>query len=144
MSNPGAPKQLGQHVAMPNSPEEAQLERVPNPHPGTNYVARFTAPEFTSLCPVTGQPDTARIQIRYIPSETCIETKSLKFYLTSFRNHQSFNEEIVNRILSDIVSAVNPREAVVRGDFSPRGGISLTAQASHPQAQWNGLSIDEK
>ena len=131
-------------TSWPQSPDQAKLETFPNRSPQAHYWVHLDFPEFSSLCPVTGQPDTARIQIRYIPSENCIETKSLKFYLTSFRNHQAFNEEIVNRILSDIVSAVNPREAVVRGDFSPRGGISLTAQASHPQAQWNGLSIDEK
>ncbi len=100
-------------------------------------------PEFSSLCPVTGQPDTARIQIRYIPDKVCVETKSLKFYLTSFRNSQAFNEEIVNRILADMVRVLEPKRLVVRGDFSPRGGISLTAQASHPAAEWAGLSIDE-
>jgi 7-cyano-7-deazaguanine reductase len=100
-------------------------------------------PEFSSLCPVTGQPDTARLQIRYIPDQVCVETKSLKFYLTSFRNTASFNEEIVNRVMVDLVAILQPKKLVVRGDFSPRGGISLTAQASYPQSEWAGLSMDE-
>lgn len=118
------------------------METFPNRSPQNHYWVHLDFPEFSSLCPVTGQPDTARIQIRYIPDQVCVETKSLKFYLTSFRNHQAFNEEIVNRILQDIVTAIAPKEAIVRGDFSPRGGISLTAQASHPQQQSQGLSID--
>jgi len=83
------------------------------------------------------------LQIRYIPDEVCVETKSLKFYLTSFRNTASFNEEIVNRVLADLLAALKPKKLVVRGDFSPRGGISLTAQASYPESEWVGLSIDE-
>ena len=81
------PTQLGQHVPMPGSPEEATLERVPNPHPDTNYVARFTVPEFTSLCPVTGQPDFAHLVIDYVPGPWLLESKSLKLYVASFRNH---------------------------------------------------------
>jgi 7-cyano-7-deazaguanine reductase len=84
------------------------------------------------------------MQIRYVPNQICVETKSLKFYLTSFRNSKAFNEEIVNRILADLVAALDPKEVVVRGDFSPRGGISLTAQAAHPASQWQGLSIDDR
>ncbi len=116
----------------PKSPEEATLETFPNRSPENNYWVLLDFPEFCSLCPVTGQPDTARIRIQYLPAEKCIETKSLKFYLSSYRNHPSFNEEIVNRILSDLSSAVLPKEMKVRGDFSTRGGISLTAQASYP------------
>lgn len=129
-------------TSWPQSPSDAKLETFPNHSPQSHYWVHLDFPEFSSLCPVTGQPDTARIQIRYIPDKVCIETKSLKFYLTSFRNHQSFNEEIVNRVLADIVAASQPREAIVRGDFSPRGGISLTAQASFPGPQPQGLSID--
>ncbi len=117
----------------PQSPEDATLETFPNRTPQNDYWVLLDFPEFCSLCPVTGQPDTARIRIKYQPDEKCIETKSLKFYLSSYRNHPSFNEEIVNRILSDLSSAVNPKAMTVRGDFSPRGGISLTAQADYPQ-----------
>jgi 7-cyano-7-deazaguanine reductase len=127
----------------PQSPDQAKLETFPNRSPHQAYWVHLDFPEFSSLCPVTGQPDTARIQIRYIPDKVCVETKSLKFYLTSFRNSQAFNEEIVNRILADMVRVLEPKRLVVRGDFSPRGGISLTAQASHPVSEWQGLSIDE-
>ena len=127
----------------PPSPDEAKLETFPNRSPQHAYWVHLDFPEFSSLCPVTGQPDTARIQIRYIPDKVCVETKSQKFNLTSFRNSQAFNEEIVNRILADMVRVLEPKRLVVRGDFSPRGGISLTAQASHPTAEWAGLSIDE-
>lgn len=126
----------------PNSPDEAKLEIFPNKNPEHHYWVHLDFPEFSSLCPVTGQPDTARIQIRYTPQATCIETKSLKFYLTSFRNQAAFNEEIVNRILADIVMACAPRECIVRGDFSPRGGISLTAQAAHPASVTAALTKD--
>jgi 7-cyano-7-deazaguanine reductase len=124
----------------PSSPQEAKLEIFPNKSPQSHYWVHLDFPEFSSLCPVTGQPDTARIQIRYTPASTCIETKSLKFYLTSFRNTASFNEEIVNRILSDLVAACSPHECIVRGDFSARGGISLTAQASYPSANQAALT----
>ena len=128
----------------PQSPDEAKLETFPNRSPQQYYWVHLDFPEFSSLCPVTGQPDTARIQIRYIPKFVCVETKSLKFYLTSFRNSKAFNEEIVNRILTDLVETLNPKELVVRGDFSPRGGISLTAEASHPPTQKRALSIKDK
>lgn len=119
----------------PQSPEEATLETFTNRSPENAYWVLLDFPEFCSLCPVTGQPDTARIKIQYIPAEKCIETKSLKFYLSSFRNHPSFNEEIVNRILEDLSKAVQPKKMKVRGEFSSRGGISLTAQASYPYTE---------
>ena len=125
MSNPGAPKQLGQHVAMPYSPEEAQLERVPNPHPGTNYVARFTAPEFTSLCPVTGQPDFAHIVIDYVPGDWLVESKSLKLYLSSFRNHGAFHEDCTVRIAKDLAALLEPKWLRIGGYWYPRGGIPI-------------------
>src|SRR5262245_49094423 len=87
------PLQLGQHVPVPASPEVARLDRVPNPHPDTDYAARFTAPEFTVLCPITGQPDFAHLVIDYVPRAWLLESKSLKLYLTSFRNHGAFHEE---------------------------------------------------
>jgi len=118
---------------LPSCPEEAQLEVFPNQRPGRRYWITLNAPEFSSLCPVTGQPDAARILIRYVPGETIVETKSLKFYLASFRNQPAFNEEIVNRILDDLVAALQPRELIVRGEFAPRGGIQLTTEATYPE-----------
>lgn len=116
---------------LPASPDEAQLETFPNRSPERDYWIQLDCPEFTSLCPVTGQPDFAAIQIRYIPDVFCVETKSLKFYLASFRNRPSFNEEVVNRILDDLVAAVDPRHLVIRGQFGSRGGISLSVEAEH-------------
>lgn len=117
---------------LPASPDEASLETFPNRTPGRHYTIHLSAPDFASLCPVTGQPDSAHIEILYIPDALCIETKSLKFYLASYRNHASFNESIVNRILDDLVAAAAPRQALVRGRFAPRGGIQLTCEARHP------------
>lgn len=119
---------------LPASPDEATLETFPNRSPGRDYWIQLDCPEFTSLCPVTGQPDFAEIVIRYVPDELCVETKSLKFYLASFRNRPSFNEEVVNRILDDLVAAVDPRRMTIRGQFGSRGGISLSVEAEHPQA----------
>ena len=116
----------------PTKPSADILETFPNRYPQRSYWIRFDCAEFTSLCPVTGQPDFAKIRIEYIPGDRCVETKSLKFYLASFRNTQSFNEEISNRILEDLVTACNPRRAIVHGEFSPRGGISVTVDAAHP------------
>ena len=117
---------------LPGSPDEAALETFPNRTPGRNYTIHLSQPDFSSLCPVTGQPDAAHIEIYYIPDQLCVETKSLKFYLASYRNHASFNEVIVNRILDDLVKACSPRQAVVRGRFAPRGGIQLTCEARFP------------
>jgi len=117
---------------LPRSPEEARLEVFANRNAGRNYWIELDYPEFSSLCPVTGQPDSARLTIRYIPDRLCLETKSLKFYLASFRNLPSFNEDIVNRILDELSGACAPRRMVVKGRFSPRGGIRLTATAAFP------------
>ena len=119
------PSQLGKHVPMPNSPEEAELERVPNPHPDTNYVARFAAPEFTSLCPVTGQPDFAHLVIDYVPGDHLVESKSLKLYLSSFRNHGAFHEDCTIRIAKDLVALLEPRWLRIGGYWYPRGGIPI-------------------
>ncbi|MEI6177072.1 MAG: preQ(1) synthase [Verrucomicrobiota bacterium] len=119
---------------LPSSPEEARLEVFPNHRPGRRYWITLNCPEFSSLCPVTGQPDSARIVIRYVPGDRCVETKSLKFYLASYRNQPAFNEEIVNRILDDLVSAIQPQELIVRGEFAPRGGIQLTTEATYPES----------
>lgn len=117
---------------LPASPEEAKLETFPNCRPGRRFWITLDCPEFSSLCPVTGQPDTAHMVIRYVPDESCVETKSLKFYLASFRNLPAFNEEVVNRILDDLVTAMHPKEIHIEGKFGSRGGIQLTCSASHP------------
>lgn len=116
---------LGSEVRGYASPEEAVLERVSNPHPDTRYLARFTAPEFTSLCPVTGQPDFAHLVIDYVPGPWLVESKSLKLYLTSFRNHGAFHEDCtvaVGRRLADLLEPVWLR---IGGYWYPRGGIPI-------------------
>ena len=114
----------------PQSPEETTLETFTNLYPERDYIITFNCPEFTALCPVTGQPDFGKITIRYIADKTCIESKSLKMFLFSFRNHNSFHEEVVNMILSEIEQACSPRWCEVEGDFMPRGGIALNIKAS--------------
>jgi 7-cyano-7-deazaguanine reductase len=117
---------------VPASPDEATLEHFPNSHPGRDYWITFDCPEFTSLCPITGQPDFGHITIRYVPNRRCLESKALKLYLGAFRNHGAFHEAVVNRILDDLVRTVRPRRAIVRGDFNRRGGIAIIVEASHP------------
>jgi 7-cyano-7-deazaguanine reductase len=116
---------------VPSSPAQATLETFPNPN-RRRYRIHFETADFTSLCPVTGQADFAKIAIDYIPNKVCVESKSLKFYLASFRNERAFNEAITNRILDDFVRACQPREASVTAAFSARGGIALTVRASFP------------
>ena len=111
---------------------DRQLETFDNPRPERRYEIAFDCPEFTCLCPRTGQPDFATIRIRYIPDRLCVELKSLKLYLWSFRDEGAFHEEITNRILDDLVGAVAPREMVVEGDFLIRGGIHTVVTARHP------------
>ena len=125
MSDPLTPTLLGQYVAQPASPEEARLDRVPNPHPGTLYLARFTAPEFTALCPVTGQPDFAHLVIDYAPADWLIESKSLKLYLGSFRNHGAFHEDCTLAIGKKIVEVAEPAWLRIGGYWYPRGGIPI-------------------
>lgn len=117
--------QLGRNVPVPAGPEEAALEAVPNPHPDTNYVARFTCPEFTSLCPVTGQPDFAHLVIDYVPYRLLVESKSLKLYLTSFRNHGAFHEDCTIGIAKRLVGLLAPRYLRMAGYWYPRGGIPI-------------------
>ncbi len=116
---------LGSPVKIPASPEEAVLERVPNPHPDTHYVARFAAPEFTSLCPVTGQPDFAHLVIDYVPKEWLIESKSLKLYLASFRNHGAFHEDCTVAIGKRLSALLDPHYFRIGGYWYPRGGIPI-------------------
>ena len=115
----------------PASPEEARLETFPNQHKN-HFLIEFDCLDFTSLCPVTQQPDYAKILIKYIPNERCIETKSLKYYLQSFRDQKAFNEQIVNAIASDLVKACDPKWIRVRGEFVSRGGIALTTIVEYP------------
>lgn len=115
----------------PESPDQARLETFANRYAGRDYWITFDCPEFTSLCPVTGQPDFGRLTIRYVPDQRCIESKSLKLYLFSFRNYGTFHEEVVNRVLDDIVAACQPRKAIVLGEFLPRGGISIRVEARY-------------
>jgi 7-cyano-7-deazaguanine reductase len=117
--------QLGRSVAGFASPEAAVLERVPNPQSDAAYVARFTAPEFTSLCPVTGQPDFARLIIDYAPDKWLIESKSLKLYLASFRNHGAFHEDCTVSIGRRIVAVAAPTWLRIAGFWYPRGGIPI-------------------
>nr|WP_218042280.1 preQ(1) synthase [Eikenella glucosivorans] len=107
------------------------LETFDNKHPGNDYFVKFVCPEFTSLCPITGQPDFATIIIRYIPDIKMVESKSLKLYLFSFRNHGDFHEDCINIIMKDLIKLMNPRYIEVFGEFTPRGGIAI-----HPFANW--------
>ncbi len=117
--------QLGRKVPLPDNPEEAVLDRVPNPHPDTLYVARFTAPEFTSICPVTGQPDFAHLVIDYVPNGWLVESKSLKLYLTAFRNHGAFHEDCTVAIGKRLVDLLQPHYLRIGGYWYPRGGIPI-------------------
>jgi 7-cyano-7-deazaguanine reductase len=123
---------LGRSQAkLPKSPNEARLETFPNPA-HRNYWIHFETDDFTSVCPITGQPDFARINIAYVPDRLCVESKSLKFYLASYRNVRAFAEAITNRILDDFVKACAPREATITAQFSARGGIALSVRAEYP------------
>ena len=108
-----------------------ELETFPNPNPGRDYEIRFDCPEFTCVCPKTGQPDFATIRIRYTPDQKCVELKSLKLYLWSFRDQGHFHEAVTNMILDDLVAATDPRHMTVEGDFLIRGGITTVVVASH-------------
>ena len=117
--------QLGRAVEWPATPDEAQIDRVPNPQRDTNYLVRFTVPEFTSLCPVTGQPDFAHLTIDYVPDKYLVESKSFKLYLTSFRNHGAFHEACTIRIAKDLVATLEPRWLRIGGYWYPRGGMPI-------------------
>jgi 7-cyano-7-deazaguanine reductase len=117
--------QLGQQTPTPQNPDDARLERVPNPHAGTLYLTRFVAPEFTSLCPVTGQPDFAHIVIDYVPGDWLVESKSLKLYLTSFRNHGAFHEDCSVAIGKRIHAFTEAKWLRISAYWYPRGGIPI-------------------
>ncbi|MFC0283438.1 preQ(1) synthase [Camelimonas abortus] len=118
-------RHLGRQTAAPADPESAALDRVPNPHPDTDYVARFTAPEFTSICPVTGQPDFAILVIDYVPDKWLVESKSLKLYLHAFRNHGAFHEDCTVAIGKRLAGLLEPRYLRIGGYWYPRGGIPI-------------------
>jgi 7-cyano-7-deazaguanine reductase len=124
--------QLGSKTPLPSSPDKARIESFDNPHPRRDYWIKFDCPEFTSICPVTGQPDFGKIVIEYVPGPRCIESKSLKLYLGSYRNEGAFAERVANRILDDLVAAVKPRRMIVAAEFTARGGISIRVTATHP------------
>src|ERR1700712_4826653 len=117
--------QLGQHVVQPTSPDKAVLEAVPNPHTDVDYLIRFTAPEFTTLCPITGQPDFAHFVIDYVPGKTIVESKSLKLYLTSYRNVGSFHEATTIAIAKAVIATIRPKYLRIGGYWYPRGGIPI-------------------
>lgn len=131
--------QLGREAPVPERPEDAVLDRVPNPHPGETYLVRFTCPEFTTLCPITGQPDFAHIVIDYVPGEWLIESKSLKLFLFSFRNHGGFHEETTVGIGKRLAERLAPVFIRVGGYWYPRGGIPIDVfwqKRSVPDRVW--------
>lgn len=109
-----------------------ELQTFPNPRPGRAFEVYFDCPEFTCVCPLTGQPDFATIKITYVPDQLCVELKSLKLYLWSYRQEGAFHEDVTNRILDDLVKAISPKKMTVVGDFAVRGGIRTVVTAQHP------------
>ena len=131
--------QLGQAAQQPQSPEQAVLERVGNPHPQLRYCIRFTAPEFTSLCPLTGQPDFAHLVIDYVPNDWIVESKSLKLYLASFRNHGAFHEACTLDIAQRLMGLLTPHWLRIGGYWYPRGGIPIDVfwqSGAPPESVW--------
>lgn len=131
--------QLGGETKLPASPEEAVLERVPNPQKDVDYNVRFTAPEFTSLCPITGQPDFAHLMIDYVPGEWLIESKSLKLFLGAFRNHGAFHEDCTVSIARRLVETIEPKWLRIGGYWYPRGGMPIDVfyqTGSTPKDVW--------
>ncbi len=117
--------QLGAKAELPASPQAAVIETVANPHPGTPYLVRFTCPEFTALCPMTGQPDFAHLVIDYVPEARLVESKSLKLYLASFRNHGAFNEDCTLAIAKRLIAELEPKWLRIGGYWNPRGGMPI-------------------
>ncbi len=132
-------QQLGEQSALPNSPDDAVLESVENPQADVNYVVRFTAPEFTSLCPMTSQPDFGHMMIDYIPDQKLVESKSLKLFLGSFRNHGAFHEDCTISIAKRIIDEIKPKWLRIGGYWYPRGGIPIDlfyAYGEIPKGVW--------
>lgn len=131
-----------QHTVYSSDYSPEVLETFPNKHPENDYFVKFNCPEFTSLCPITGQPDFAAIYISYIPAEKMVESKSLKLYLFSFRNHGDFHEDCVNIIMKDLIKLMQPKYIEVWGKFLPRGGISIDPYCNYgiPDTKWEKLA----
>jgi len=132
-------KHLGQQSELPADPDDAVLDAVPNPQKGMAYVVRFTAPEFTSICPVTGQPDFARLVIDYVPNDHIVESKSLKLFLGSFRNHGAFHEDCTLMIARRLIDAIEPAWLRIGGYWYPRGGIPIDVfyqTGTPPEGVW--------
>lgn len=130
---------LGTTVAAANTPEEAQLEAVPNPHSGTSYMTRFSCPEFTSICPVTSQPDFGHLVLDYIPDKHLVESKSLKLFLQSFRNHGAFHEDCTIYVAKRVIECIEPTWLRIGGYWYPRGGIPIDIfwqTGAIPQGVW--------
>jgi 7-cyano-7-deazaguanine reductase len=134
---------LGTQTGLPASPDEALLEAVPNPHPDTLYIARFAVPEFTSICPVTGQPDFAHIVIDYVPDQHLVESKSFKLFMGSFRNHGAFHEDCTLMVAKRLIACIKPKWLRIGGYWYPRGGIPIDVfwQTSEPP---EGLFIPDQ
>jgi len=131
--------QLGRAARIPVSPEKARLETVPNPHPGTTYLVRFVCPEFTSLCPMTGQPDFAHLVLDYVPRARLVESKSLKLYLASYRNHGAFHEDCTVAIAKALERVMKPRWLRIGGYWYPRGGMPIDVfyqRGAAPKGLW--------
>ena len=130
------------NVSYPTDYAPEMLETFENKHPGNDYFVKFNCPEFTSLCPITGQPDFATIYISYVPNVRMVESKSLKLYLFSFRNHGDFHEDCVNKIMKDLIRLMDPKYIEVTGIFTPRGGISIYPYANYgrPGTKWENLA----
>ncbi|MDO5148878.1 MAG: preQ(1) synthase [Oscillospiraceae bacterium] len=132
-----------QKVKYPDNYSPQILETFENKHQGNDYFVKFNCPEFTSLCPITGQPDFATIYISYIPDKKMVESKSLKLYLFSFRNHGDFHEDCVNIIMKDLIKLMNPKYIEVWGKFTPRGGISIDPYCNYgrPKTRWEKFAF---
>ncbi|MGD9968786.1 MAG: preQ(1) synthase [Hyphomonadaceae bacterium] len=131
--------QLGQPTPIPGNPDQAKLERVANPHAAALYLVRFTAPEFTSLCPVTGQPDFGTLVLDYAPAEWIVESKSLKLFLQSFRNHGAFHEDCTLQVAKRVIEAISPRWLRIGGYWNPRGGMPIDVfwqTSAPPEGLW--------
>ena len=131
--------QLGRPSTLPETPDAAVLETVPNPYPGMLYLVRFTCPEFTALCPLTGQPDFAHFVIDYVPEALIVESKSLKLFMASFRNHAAFHEDCTLQIAGRLVAALSPRWLRIGGYWYPRGGIPIDVfyqTGAPPEGMW--------
>lgn len=142
--NEGLTKLGSQHTAYSTDYNPDVLETFANKHPDNDYFVKFNCPEFTSLCPITGQPDFATITISYVPGDRMVESKSLKLYLFSFRNHGDFHEDVVNIIMKDLIRLMDPKYIEVWGKFLPRGGISIDPYCNYgkPGTRWEMVAMN--